>query len=379
MQGAIKVRLLSIDTLIAEKSFGHALVIALRDKKSIFHQTALTSIQGVLYAYRRLGNTDQVIETILDTKRYFDEQEISALQNINNVNTGVFIITIIAIWLLPFWWNSRKLSKMAHHLGQGNLDVPVTLSRYASLYPIAKALQTLATRVQSLIDSHKSLVNSAAHELRTPLTRLKYAQHLAHEARDSGERQHYLREAEREVAVLDSLIDELLFYAKLDRQPHQSPQFTTQPAEQWLAACVASARGLAAAVAPDSVIEYRSHATIIIGDSSGLTRIANNLLANALRYARNTVRISIEETPGSFSLTVEDDGDGIPEAEMTRVFEPFVRLDSSRQKCDDSNYGLGLSIVARIAEQHAGTAHAMKSTLGGARIVVTWPRQATIE
>ena len=372
---AVKVRLLPIAELQYQQSLPDVQIEALKAGNTLFREANINSPDSTLRAYRRFGDTGLAIETVLDTSRYWSANERDSIARIRLVSNALFILVVIAIWLLPFWWNTRKLSHMAQNLSQGNLDVKVNISRFASLYPIAKALNTLAARVKSLIDSHKSLVNSAAHELRTPLTRLKYAQRLAHEANNSGELQHYLREAEREVAALDSLIDELLFYAKLDRKHDNPLNFTTLPAQQWLVERVTSARGLAAAIAPDTVIQYHLEATTIIGDSAGLTRIASNLLANALRYADSTVRISVAETPTSFTISVDDDGDGIPDQDLQRVFEPFVRLDESRQKSSESNYGLGLSIVARIAELHGGSAAAMKSDLGGARIVITWPRQ----
>src|SRR5690606_37284417 len=93
------------------------------------------------------------------------------------------------------------------------------------------------------------------------------------------------------------------------------------------------------------------------------------------RYAATKVRIAFTSDDSGYSLAVEDDGPGIPEAQREAVFKAFARLDDSRNR-DTGGYGLGLAIVARIAALHGGAARAEKSALGGARIVVEWPRPA---
>lgn len=99
----------------------------------------------------------------------------------------------------------------------------------------------------------------------------------------------------------------------------------------------------------------------------------SNLVVNACRYAATRIRISFERGETGYALAVEDDGPGIPEAQRDAVFKAFARLDDSRNR-DTGGYGLGLAIVARIAALHGGSARAERSALGGARIVVAWPR-----
>jgi signal transduction histidine kinase len=135
---------------------------------------------------------------------------------------------------------------------------------------------------------------------------------------------------------------------------------------------------LAAAIAPEVVVRYKNSATRLIGEKRSLDKVASNLMGNAIRYAVSAVKITLEESTEGFSLTVEDDGVGIPKEDRDRIFEPFVRLDESRQKSEAGGTGLGLAIVARIAELHGGHAVAKDSTLGGAKIIVTWPRQTAL-
>ena len=98
----------------------------------------------------------------------------------------------------------------------------------------------------------------------------------------------------------------------------------------------------------------------------------NNLLANALRYARKNVRID-HARQNLYRLVVEDDGEGIPEVERASIFRAFTRLDTSRNR-ETGGFGLGLAIVARIASLHRGRVVAGSSrTLGGARLALEWP------
>jgi len=94
-----------------------------------------------------------------------------------------------------------------------------------------------------------------------------------------------------------------------------------------------------------------------------------NLVENALRYARTTVRIASERTAYGCELIVEDDGEGIPEDERERVFARFYRREN-----DGAGTGLGLAIVRWIAVAHRGGVSLSQATLGGARFVTTLPQ-----
>jgi len=101
-------------------------------------------------------------------------------------------------------------------------------------------------------------------------------------------------------------------------------------------------------------------------------RVLDNLINNALRYCQQRVDVQLICDGGLGLLTVDDDGPGIPENERSRVFEPFVRLDPSRDRAT-GGCGLGLAIVSSIATAMGGTVTAGQSPLGGARFSFRWP------
>ncbi|MEQ1788723.1 MAG: ATP-binding protein, partial [Acidimicrobiales bacterium] len=119
-------------------------------------------------------------------------------------------------------------------------------------------------------------------------------------------------------------------------------------------------------------------AAVVHGSRTQLRRALANLLDNAGRHARTTIRLSVHERDGRVRVLVDDDGPGIDEADRERVFERFVRLDEHRARTgtDAGGAGLGLSLVRRIAERHHGTARVDTAPLGGARVVLDLPAGA---
>jgi two-component system sensor histidine kinase RstB len=111
-----------------------------------------------------------------------------------------------------------------------------------------------------------------------------------------------------------------------------------------------------------------------LGNERYLHRVLQNLVTNALRYADSRVVLRYQIQGDLAVLEVEDDGPGIAEEDRDRVFKPFSRLDESRQR-KSGGYGLGLSIVQRIAEWHGGQVVVEKGAMGGALFRMTWPRQ----
>ena len=95
------------------------------------------------------------------------------------------------------------------------------------------------------------------------------------------------------------------------------------------------------------------------------------MLRNAVRYAHSRVSLTIERAGGLTTISVDDDGPGVPPDERDRLFEPFTRLEGSRGR-DSGGVGLGLAIVKSVAEWHGGHARISDSPLGGARVSISW-------
>jgi two-component system sensor kinase ParS len=170
---------------------------------------------------------------------------------------------------------------------------------------------------------------------------------------------------------LEDLVSELLTYARLE---HPQIELVTEPVDtqNWLASAVgalaleAEANGIECHIAAGTV------ANIDI-EPRFMARALLNLLRNAIYYAQHRVELNVQLFPdGAYQLWVDDDGPGIPAIDRLRIFEPFTRLDESRNRAT-GGFGLGLAIVRRIAEWHRGTVMVVDSPLGGARFVIRWP------
>jgi two-component system sensor kinase ParS len=168
------------------------------------------------------------------------------------------------------------------------------------------------------------------------------------------------------VQQIDDLISDMLDYARLDH-PGLRMDCQTVALEPWLKQVLASCPP------HQRQVKVRRDIEELWMEPRLMELALNNLLANALRYARRHVNIGIARGNGTCRLVVEDDGEGIPEGDRATVFRAFTRLDTSRNR-ETGGFGLGLAIVARIAALHRGRALADSSpSLGGARFTLEWP------
>ncbi len=273
------------------------------------------------------------------------------------------------IWLFLFRKELITLKKASVALGRGDLDTRTHLSKNSTLHELSSAFNTMAERIQQLLEDHKDLTNAVSHELKTPISRLRFALEMQQESTDDKEKAYYTEKIESNIQTLQDLIDELLGYTRmqrgveLDLQPHN--------VNEWIANEV----GIFSDYHPNLTFETDITITKPISfDRQQMTRVLNNLLDNATKHTRSIVKVSATLKAHEFVLTVEDNGGGITPDDCDKIFEPFTRLDKSRQR-DKGNYGLGLAIVKSIVGLHQGEVKCSPSVLGGARFVVCFPSE----
>ncbi|HRE17532.1 MAG TPA: ATP-binding protein, partial [Rhodocyclaceae bacterium] len=175
---------------------------------------------------------------------------------------------------------------------------------------------------------------------------------------------------EQDLEELDGLIDASLTYARFEREAPE-PHFSPTPLAPWLEDEVANMRPLARGLNIEVDCPPASDRLIDL-DRKAMPYALKNLLRNAIKYARQTIRVSVDLQATHLLIHIDDDGIGIPEADRDRIFSAFTRLDRSRDRAT-GGYGLGLAIVRRVLEMHGGTATADISPLGGARFTLRWP------
>ncbi len=277
---------------------------------------------------------------------------------------GISLAFPVFIWMRPHWQDMLRLESAAQRFGEGHLAERIHFDSMSSFERLGVAFNQMADNINALIASKKQLIDGIAHELRTPLVRLRYRLEMS-----EGLAPDESQALNRDIEQLEALIEELLTYARLDR-PQTALTLTTPDLPAWIAAHVDDVQS----VNPQRQIVAGN---IVPGDYGAvdmrlIERVLDNLLNNALRYSEQQIVVSLALTGNRACLTVDDDGCGIAEHERQRVFEPFVRLDPSRDRAT-GGCGLGLAIVSSIAQAMAGDVACEVSPAGGARFRFSWP------
>lgn len=269
----------------------------------------------------------------------------------------------VFIWMRPHWQDMLKLESAAQRFGEGHLTERIHFDSGSSFDRLGIAFNQMADNINALIASKKQLIDGIAHELHTPLVRLRYRLEMSENL--TGAESQALN---RDIGQLEALIEELLTYARLDR-PQTELHLSSPDLPVWLQTHINDVQ---------SVNPQRKLLTAITPGAYGaldmrlMERVLDNLMNNAMRYSETTLRIGLDLQGSQAILCVEDDGPGIEPAEREKVFEPFVRLDPSRDRAT-GGCGLGLAIVRSIAQAMGGSVRCEASELGGARFVFSWP------
>ncbi|MFP2513723.1 two-component system sensor histidine kinase RstB [Buttiauxella agrestis] len=270
----------------------------------------------------------------------------------------------VFIWMRPHWKDMLKLETAAQRLGTGHLDERIHFDSASSFERLGVAFNQMADSINAQIASKKLLIDGIAHELRTPLVRLRYRLEMSDNLTEAE-----LLALNRDIGQLEALIEELLTYARLDR-PQTELQLAHVNVPRWLDEHIADVR----IIHPHLDIQLDTPASGNFGliDLRLMERVTDNLINNALRYSKERLRVSLWLDADTAILQVEDDGPGIPAEERERVFEPFVRLDPSRDRAT-GGCGLGLAIVHSVATAMEGSVVVDSGSLGGARFRFSWP------
>jgi two-component system, OmpR family, sensor kinase len=245
--------------------------------------------------------------------------------------------------------------------GEGDLSARIEESGSDELAFLAQRFNHAAERVQTLLESHKSLLANASHELRSPLARIRMGIELMDPAAASPA---FKQEIERNIAELDQLIDEILLASRLDAK--ESDIGTMEAVDVTGLAAEECARGGAELVATDDDREL-----VVQGVPKLLRRAMRNLLENARRYSDGPVTVEVRREGRDAVIRVRDRGPGVPPAERERIFEPFYRLAGMSER--HGGVGLGLALVRSITQRHHGRVSCEGQEGGGACFVLRVP------
>lgn len=299
-----------------------------------------------------------------------------ALVGVVPVLTALFALTIwlaLGRALRPVDQLRRAAAEVARSGGPGSLPEPRTDDELGAL---ARTLNEMLDRLEHSAARQRTFVADAAHELRSPLAALRASIDVAQAHPTAYRTDELAGELSGEVLRMQALVDDLLLLARVGSAPSvRAPVDLAVIAHD----AVAEARAASVRTAPDQGAAGRADRAdavdvqvtgsgVAVGDAPTLARVVRNLVENAVRHAAGHVVVAVADG----SVTVDDDGGGVPETDRERVFERFVRLDDARQR-EAGGSGLGLAIVREIARDQQGDVMLGVSPAGGLRAVVRLP------
>jgi len=282
-------------------------------------------------------------------------------------------IALLALWIVRLGLRPlAAIGATADRIAGGDIShrVPVAAPR-TEVGRVALALNAMLDRIEVSDRRLRRFVADASHELRTPLAAVRaYAELFGRGAAEHpDDLARAMRGISRESERMSELVEDLLLLARLDegqpleREPVDVDEVAAEAAET------------ARAVEGEHPLTVELERAQVLGDRARLRRAVDNLLGNVRAHTPPgtpaTLRVAVDD--GSVVIEVADDGPGLPPDELDQVFRRFHRVDTSRSR-ESGGVGLGLSIVAAVAEAHDGSATATSRPGQGATFRITLPR-----
>ena len=261
-----------------------------------------------------------------------------------------------------------KVERASQALAVGELSARVD-NPHGPSAELAASFNAMAERVERLIQSRDELVQAVSHELGSPLSRLRFHMELL-ENQSDAQREERLKVMTRELDALDELVAELLAYVQSDELALDRHAFDPNRGLQDLAELARLEAPEDRAVEVDLALPNEAN---IFADPRLFQRAVENILRNAMKYARGNVLLELTQDNEHVRVVVHDDGPGIPEELREKVMIPFFREEVARDR-KTGGVGLGLAIVSRIMHRHEGRLAIDSSPLGGAMVATWWPR-----
>lgn len=255
------------------------------------------------------------------------------------------------------------LNEGVAHVADGDLDHRIKPQGGKEFVELADAFNRMTGSVSSLLHAKERLLLDVSHELRSPLTRMKVGLEFLP---DSGPKESLADDVIEMERMVTSLLEEARL-AKVERPVHRSP-FPFRPL---LVETLAPWQGRPPGVDITAVDERAT----LCADREQIRTLLGNLIANSHKYSRSDsgpITVAYTRSDDGIIITVADSGEGIPEADLPFIFEPFYRVDRSRSK-ETGGYGLGLSLCKSIMEAHGGTIAITSVDGQGATVTLRFP------
>jgi signal transduction histidine kinase len=272
----------------------------------------------------------------------------------------ILALSYVAVrWLLqPLGWLTAGMQRM----GRGDLDAKIPVRKHDELGELAATFNHMSERIRDLVAAKQQLLLDVSHELRSPMTRMKVAAEFIADER-------LKRRMSSDLDEMEAMTREIL---ESERLASGQGGLNLEPADlvDLAGEIVASYAGSAPAVELTTAA-----AAPAMVDRERIRTLLRNLIDNALKYSGDGLRpveVHVERSRDRVLITVEDFGEGIPERDLTLIFEPFYRVDKSRHR-GSGGYGLGLSLCRKIVEAHGGSIDVESRVGEGSKFLLAFP------
>ena len=270
----------------------------------------------------------------------------------------------------------ERLTATSRALAAGHLSTRSGLHRKDEVGELALALDDMAGNLEERINSEKELFANISHEIRTPLARLRVALELCEESPgDSAGNLERLRGIGVDLSELEVLIENVLTNAKLDLGTSRD-NLPLKLRNVFLEDFFHAVEERFFRHYPEALLQLELEPPLPSAeiDAELLNRVCDNLLDNAVKYNRRNepVVMKVSASATQFSVCVQDRGDGVEDADLQRLFEPFFRADRSRSR-KSGGTGLGLALCKRIITAHGGKISVKKNKEKGLSFQFTAP------
>lgn len=309
----------------------------------------------------------------------YDTQQAELLQsfqtNLTRISLliGVLVVALSALLSRAFTRKIRELLQAIRQVREGAYSHRASVRGNDEIAQLATEFNSLTDRLQTTEAARRRFVSDASHELKTPLAgiRLLTDSILQTEDMNADTTREFVEDIGREAQRLSRITEDLLRLTRLDSDLLDAPETVE------VAPVLEQVMRMMSLLAQEKGTEltYRMEENCRVSATKGeVYQVIYNLTDNAVKYSgkNGKVRVELRHEDHDVVLTVADNGPGIPEEDLPRVFERFYRVDKARSRAAGGT-GLGLSIVQDTVKKRGGTVSAANRPNGGAVFTVRWP------
>ena len=351
----------------------------------------------VSYGYHRIRNGDRDSRTLNSVSAIIDESKtvgaVVLVQSIDDVVSGVNSVRIryiiiylvsLAIVVILFWLiinrilsPLKSLQEGTEAISEGDLNKRVEVRGRDELASLGNSFNEMAQKLEDVDRIRSEFVSNASHELKTPLNSMKILTEsiLFEDNVEESVYKEFLGDIDHEVDRMTNLVNDMLLMTRLQNMEKKDLVFEEVSVISLLEEVVGPLRRIAESkeITLKEEYGYTGNVSCISGQ---LQHAIQNLIENAIKYNHEggSVTVGTKEENGEIVFFIDDDGEGIPEAEQEKIFERFYRVSKSRAR-ETGGSGLGLYIVQTIVRLHGGRITLESAEGEGATFYIHLPKK----